>query len=125
MLWLVLQIELLMKPYIFIAAWLSAATLAHAEIPGVDIVNLQSDGTTVRSLGWTRVEPGAFLAWGELRHAHEAGLISMTVTQETKAFDRHHKIWIDIPQGAELSSIGERCTGWMDEWVHHRWLRGT
>jgi hypothetical protein len=41
-------------------------------------------------------------------------LIRVAVPQQTKAFDRHHKIWVGIPQGTELTSISARCTGWMN-----------
>jgi hypothetical protein len=107
-----------MKTYIFLIALLSAASLATGEIPDVGIANPQdNDSPTATSLGWIRVEAGAFLGWEEVKRAHESGLIRVAVPQPTKAFDRHHKIWVDIPQGTELASISVRCTGWMNGFI--------
>ena len=71
---------------------------------------LTDNGMTIEFPEWIRIDDGAFL-WDEVKGAHESGLVRAAVGHETKAFDCHNKIWIDIPNGAELASMSERCTG--------------
>ena len=104
-----------------LAALLLAASPISAEISDVDSMDRRDNGLTIRSLGWTHVDDGAFLGWEEVRRAHASGLISVILDKEAKAFDRYKKVWIDIPHGAELASIGDRCTGWMNGFITGRY----
>jgi hypothetical protein len=106
-----------MKTYILLAALLFAASPASAEISDVDAMDRRDNGLTMPSVGWAHVDDGTFLRWDDVRHAHASGLISATLDKETKAFDRYHKVWIDIPHGAQLASLGDRCTGWMNGFI--------
>ena len=108
---------MLMKIRIFLVTFLAVVLPAYAGIDPGGLEDSTGNGMTVGSLGWIRVNDGAFLSWDEVRHAHESGLIRAAVRHETKAFDRHHKIWIDIPNGAELASISECCMGWMNGFI--------
>ena len=110
-----------MKTYMILAALLLATSTASAEISDVGSMDRRDNGLTITSLGWTQVDDGAFLGWEEVRRAHASGLIRATLDKETKAFDRHNKVWIDIPHGAELVSIGDRCTGWMNGFITGRY----
>jgi hypothetical protein len=104
-----------------LAALLLAASPASAEISDIGSLDGRDNSLTITSLGWTHVDEGAFLGWEEVRRAHASGLISATFDKDTKAFDRHNKVWIDIPHGAELASIGDRCTGWMNGFITGRY----
>ena len=110
-----------MKSYLVCAALLLTAPAASAEISDVDNMDRRDNSVTITSLGWTHVDEGAFLAWEDVRRAHASGLMSAGLDKETKAFDRHNKVWIDIPRGAELSSLGDRCTGWMNGFITGRY----
>jgi hypothetical protein len=107
-----------MKTYIILAALLSVALPAFAEMgtmarPDNDLITASS--------GWSQVENGRFLDWKEVRRAHASGFIRATLGKEAKAFDRRNKVWIDIPHGTELASIGDRCTGWMNGFITGRY----
>ena len=108
---------MLMKIRILLVTFLAVVCPAYAAIDAGGLEGSKDNAMTVESPGWIRVDDGAFLGWDEVRHAHESGLIRAAVRHETKAFDRHNKIWVDIPNGAELASISERCTGWMNGFI--------
>ncbi len=107
-----------MKTYLVLAALLLAVSPASAEVLDVGSMDRRDHGLTITSLGWTHVDDGAFLGWEDVRRAHASGLISVVHDKDTKAFDRYHTVWIDIPHGAELASIGDRCTGWMNGFIN-------
>ncbi len=103
-----------MKISVILAALLSAASPAYAElIDQADRTEGRQNIEERRNDG-ARDEEGVPVGWETVRDAHRSGLMSAVVTRETQAFDRHNRVWIMIPQGAELTSIGERCTGWMN-----------
>lgn len=104
-----------MKTYIILAALLSMALPAFAEM---GTMARPDNDQIIASSGWSRVEN---LDWKEVRRAHAAGFISATFGKEAKAFDRRRKVWIDIPLGTELASIGDRCTGWMNGFITGRY----
>ncbi|MGH7233632.1 MAG: hypothetical protein ACREJU_20060 [Nitrospiraceae bacterium] len=56
------------------------------------------------------------LNWDQVKKGQESGTMSAVVAHDTKAFESGTKIWIDIPQGAELI-VDERCKGWMNAFI--------
>ncbi|WP_447976638.1 hypothetical protein [Candidatus Nitrospira bockiana] len=56
--------------------------------------------------------------WEDLKRAHQSGRVRAVVVAPTQAYDKTLRVWVEIPAGAELTTIHAGCTGWMNGFVH-------